>query len=159
MIKYDAAENLRLFIKSGGMGFVLGLIHAVLGILFGGKNKNAALKTAEDIVFAVFACSLTFMFLLDANNGLFRAFILLGEGAGFLIFLLIPEKVIVDIDEAIRSKAVRRAETTLLKVRKCMNEHRERIVKRKEKRLERKKTKMKRKKSIKTLAYDIKDDI
>lgn len=152
MVRYDATENLRLFIKAGGVGFILGFIHCILGIIFGGKKKNNIMKTAEDIFFAIFACTVTFMFLLESNYGFLRFYILLGEGVGFLLFLLLPERVILETDYFFREKSSR----ILKNIIHFLNNTLQKIINAVK---HKKNKKTNRKKVNKTLAYDNKDDI
>lgn len=155
MVRYEAAENFRIFIKSGGVGFILGAVHCLFSVVFGVRNKNAVVKTVGDILFFLAACTVTFVFLLGANNGFFRAFVALGEGAGFLVFLLLPENVTISFFRA----AADRTEKAFLCTRKVLYLRSE---KRKEKtamRRDRKKIRKSHKKTNKTLACKHKDDI
>ena len=92
MVRYEAAENIRIFIKSCGVGFFLGAVHCFYNVIFGVRNKNTVRKAVADILFLTAACTVTFIFLLDANNGFFRTFAALGEGTGFLVFFAFTGK-------------------------------------------------------------------
>lgn len=155
MVRYDAAENFRIFIKSCGVGFLLGAVHCFFAAVFGVRRRDGALRAAGDILFFVFACAATFVFLLDANNGFFRAFIALGEGAGFLVFLLLLEKYVLRVFFA----AAEKSRNVLRAVRKAVvfrfDRHRERASLRRT----RKKNQKTHKKSNKTLAYKQEHDI
>lgn len=95
MVKYESAENLRLFIKAGGIGFVLGFLFTLKDILSGVKKDRIHIKAVFDIIFAVIAGVISFLFILSENNGLFRWFAVIGECIGFLLFLLIPGRAVL----------------------------------------------------------------
>ncbi len=155
MVRYEAAENIRLIIKSCGVGFLLGAVHCFFNIVFGVRKKNTVLKTVGDFLFFVVACTAILLFLLDANNGRLRFFVCFGVGAGFLVFLLLPEKAAVNFFCGIADKV----DNIIAAARKYCAAYRK---KRKEKtaaRIERKKNKKTIEKSNKTLAYKRKDDI
>lgn len=95
MVKYEGAENLRLFIKAGGIGFVLGFLFTLKDILSGVKKDRIHLKAVFDIIFTVIAGVISFLFILSENNGLFRWFAVIGECIGFLLFLLIPGRAVL----------------------------------------------------------------
>ena len=80
---------------------------------------------------------MTFIFLLDANNGFFRSFAALGEGTGFLVFLLLPEKAA----KKIFVSAADKAEKAFLNTRKALYFRREKRKEKKAVRADRKKTK------------------
>lgn len=95
MVKYESAENLRLFIKAGGIGFVLGFLFTLKDILSGVKKDRIHIKAVFDIIFTVIAGVISFLFVLSENNGLFRWFAVIGECIGFLLFLLIPGRAVL----------------------------------------------------------------
>ena len=95
MVKYEGAENLRLFIKAGGIGFVLGFLFTLKDILSGVKKDRIHMKAVFDIIFTVIAGVISFLFILSENNGLFRWFAVIGECIGFLLFLLIPGRAVL----------------------------------------------------------------
>lgn len=152
MVRYDAVENLRIFIKSCGVGFILGMLHCLLNLFFGFGEKTGAKKTVGDILFFFAAATVTFSFLLDANNGFFRVFIALGEGTGFLCFLLLPEKTVKIRFDSVKTRI------TLLR-QKASDRRTVRRVKLREKKERAKKYEKTEEKSNKTLAYKPKDDI
>lgn len=137
MVRYEAAENIRIFIKSCGVGFFLGAVHCFYNVIFGVRNKNTVRKAVADILFLTAACTVTFIFLLDANNGFFRSFAALGEGTGFLVFLLLPEKAA----KKIFVSAADKAEKAFLNTRKALYFRSEKRKEKKAVRADRKKTK------------------
>lgn len=79
-------EQTANFLLSLGFGFSIGLVYDLVRIirrLFSDGKK--AIMTA-DILYAVFAAIMTFVFLLTATNGKIMVYILFGELLGFFIY-------------------------------------------------------------------------
>ncbi len=80
-------QQAKIFVYAVGFGFLIGVLYDVfrtLRLLFGGTKKKAFL--ISDIVFALAAAFLTFLFALTLLNGSIRAYVLFGELMGFLIY-------------------------------------------------------------------------
>ena len=81
-----------VFLKSVGIGFLLGLFYAFFDVLRTfGLNGNLNVFV-QDVVFCILAFVFSFMLLFDINAGVFRFYILMGEAIGFIICLLLPVK-------------------------------------------------------------------
>ncbi len=81
-----------VFIKSIGTGYLIGFVYLLFSVFRKCGGGNTFAVAASDIIFCLVAAVLHFVFLLDANAGVHRSFILAGEAIGFFVFLFLPGK-------------------------------------------------------------------
>lgn len=80
------AEQTRLFLLSCGTGFLLGVLYEafrLLRMMLSAKRKFAFIF---DIAYCLSATFLTFVFILTANRGAVRWYIIFGVAAGWVIY-------------------------------------------------------------------------
>lgn len=81
-------EQAKIFLLSLGFGFFIGILYDVVRlfrILLGNGKKSFLVL---DVFYMLFASTLTFLFLLTQTGGSVRAYVLLGELLGFLIYFV-----------------------------------------------------------------------
>ena len=88
MFGVSSAAWFLLFLKSVGLGYLLGAFYGVFILLRRVGLRQFALVVAQDLVFAILAGFFTYLFLYVANSGVPRLFIFAGEGLGFGTFYL-----------------------------------------------------------------------
>lgn len=85
----DIPQQVRTFAYAIGFGFCIGILYDVFRmlrlLLCGGKNKAFLVS---DILYALVAAVLTFLFALTLLNGGIRGYVLFGELLGFLIYYI-----------------------------------------------------------------------
>lgn len=99
------AAQTRLFFLSCGMGFLLGVLYDVFRLLRQIKKTGKIWVFACDFIYCVLCTFFSFSFILAANKGEVRWYILFGEFAGWLIYCI----AIADIT-ASAAKSLRREE-------------------------------------------------
>lgn len=80
------AEQTRLFLLSCGMGFLLGVLYEIfrlLRMMFSVKKRSTFIF---DILYCLLATFLSFVFILTANRGAVRWYIIFGVAAGWIIY-------------------------------------------------------------------------
>ncbi len=80
------AEQTRLFLLSCGAGFLLGVLYEVfrlLRMILSVKKKSAFIF---DITYCLLATFFSFVFILTANRGAVRWYIIFGIAAGWIIY-------------------------------------------------------------------------
>lgn len=78
-----------------GVGFLLGLLYAVQ-MAFRRLFRHSVILTAvEDVLFCLAAAFITFVFLLEYNNGNVRVYLILSEIVGLLAVRTAAAKIIV----------------------------------------------------------------
>lgn len=79
-------EQLGTFAYALGFGFFIGVLYDVcraIRMLFSNGKKAFF---AADVLFALFAAFLTFLFTLTVTNGSIRGYVLFGEALGFFVY-------------------------------------------------------------------------
>lgn len=97
-------QQAKIFAYAVGFGFLIGILYDVfrtLRLLFGGSQKKAFL--ISDILYALVAAFLTFLFALTLLNGSIRAYVLFGELMGFLIYYVSFGAFVVRLTDKIAS--------------------------------------------------------
>ena len=89
--------QVQLVFAAVGAGFLIGLLYALLMLLRAIVRHSAAAVAAEDVFFCVAAALGTFLFLLDANGGTVRFYLLLSEAVGFWTARTAGAKIIAKI--------------------------------------------------------------
>ena len=79
-----------IFVKSIGIGVLLGAIFFVFRCLRSLGRRKTVEVFIQDLLFAVVSAFLTFIFILNENFGVIRFYLLAGEGIGFLFLFLLP---------------------------------------------------------------------
>ena len=95
MFGLGVAFQLDVFLKSLGVGLLCGLLYSCFQGLRACGLRGRAAVFLQDVLFSVSAAFLTFFFLLEADFGQIRFFLLAGEGGGFLLWYLFPGQVIL----------------------------------------------------------------
>lgn len=112
----DMPQQLRTFAYAVGFGFCIGVLYDVFRLIrllvCGGKNKAFLVS---DILFALVAAFLTFLFALTLLNGGIRGYVLFGELLGFLIYYISFGTFVVRVTDKIAA-ALRRAFQTAFRV-------------------------------------------
>lgn len=80
-----------IFIKSIGTGFLLGALLCAYRLL---RPAAFFARAFGDFIVAVICCAASFLYCLDVNFGVFRAYIAAGEIIGVLLFTAYPGAVI-----------------------------------------------------------------
>lgn len=82
------SQQLRLFMLSLGLGFLLGTVYDLLRMLRLILSKKPGKYTlfVQDIIYVVFCAVTTFLFLLSENYGEIRAYVPIGEIIGFFVY-------------------------------------------------------------------------
>lgn len=105
----DMPQQLRTFAYAVGFGFFIGVLYDVFRLvrllICGGKNKAFFVS---DLLFALAAAFLTFLFALTLLNGGIRGYVLFGELLGFLIYYISFGTFVVRVTDKIAA-TLRRA--------------------------------------------------
>lgn len=88
MYTFPISEQLTVFMLSLGAGFVLGLLYDAVRIVRLIVPGGKATVIVFDMLFFALSAFLSFLFILAVNKGYVRAYILLGEALGFVLFML-----------------------------------------------------------------------
>ncbi len=94
-------EQTRLFLLSCGTGFLLGIFYEVfrlLRMLLSAKKRSAFVF---DILYCLLATFFTFVFILTANRGAVRWYILFGVFAGWVIYYFALGGIAVKFSKAL----------------------------------------------------------
>ena len=83
-----------LFLYAFGAGFLIGLIYAGLLLLRRLICHHDASIALEDILIFILGAFLSFIFLLDFNNGILRINLILSECLGFLAAHAAAKKIL-----------------------------------------------------------------
>ena len=84
-----------VFLKSIGLGTLLGAVYLLnAGVRYLIPHRAAAVFL-EDICFFVLCAVLTFLFLFQYNAGVPRGYVFFGEGIGFLIAATVLRSVML----------------------------------------------------------------
>lgn len=114
-------QQLRNFSLSLGVGFLLGIIYDLFRltrvVLF--KRQSKAVIITQDVIYALTCGFVTFLFLLSKNYGEFRAYVIAGEGIGFLIYFFTLGIVAVRFVDTVTNK-MRKALNVILKPLKSL---------------------------------------
>lgn len=112
----DMPQQLRTFAYAVGFGFFIGVLYDVFRLIrlliCGGKNKAFLIS---DILFALVAAFLTFLFALTLLNGGIRGYVLFGELLGFLIYYISFGTFVVRLTDKIAA-TLRRVFQTVFRV-------------------------------------------
>jgi len=83
----DLADQTRLFLLSLGFGFALGVLYDVFRVLrLAVAEHRRGFLIAWDIIYSLCCTALSFFFFLTVGDGALRAYGLLGEILGWLIY-------------------------------------------------------------------------
>lgn len=93
------AVQLSVFVKSVGVGYILGLLFAVIALVNILGSKKSVIVFFGDILFFVTAACFSFLFLLKFNAGIMRFYIAAGEVMGFCLFSVFPGNTAVRLFE------------------------------------------------------------
>ncbi len=101
MWEIDLLDQLTAFFLSILIGLFLGLVFYTLTAFYKAFCITGLWQIVSDVVFFAFAGFLTFCFLLITTNGELRAFVLVGELIGFLLFKVLFSRVLCFLLELI----------------------------------------------------------
>ena len=74
------------FLLSLGLGFLMGFVYDLFRIIRLSISERKISVIIFDLLYCVFLCFSTFVFLITVNEGQVRFYLLLGEGVGFAIY-------------------------------------------------------------------------
>ena len=94
-----------IFIKSIGVGFLCGVLYGIPEAFL--KKKNRIILAVKDILFFIAAGVISFLFVLDANFGTVRFYILAGELIGAALYFIFPYKALNAFAGMIGSKCAK----------------------------------------------------
>ncbi len=103
-----------VFIKSLGIGYILGLLYFLFMLPRRLGVRGRAAVILLDISFCLTAAVVSFLLLFDINAGRFRLYVAAGAGAGFLLFWAFPGKA---LSGAIGRRALRARRSVAAKLR------------------------------------------
>ncbi len=89
------------FLMAVGLGFFLGLGYEAFRFLRLSFPHKKGMVFAEDLLFVILAAAATFFFFVRFTDGLFRTYVLFGEGAGFLLYFLTLGVLLNRISQAV----------------------------------------------------------
>lgn len=84
----NMGEQSKIFALSLGFGFLIGIFYDVLRLFRLLCSDSKKVFFVFDLVYTVAAAVATFLFLLTVTGGSVRAYVLLGELLGFLIYFV-----------------------------------------------------------------------
>ncbi|MBE6905618.1 MAG: hypothetical protein E7476_05065 [Ruminococcaceae bacterium] len=85
-MEISVAEQTWMFLASVALGAALGVCYDVFRILRIAIPHRTVAVVAEDILFFALCAAATFCFLLAAGDGQLRAFIIIGEAVGGILY-------------------------------------------------------------------------
>ena len=74
------------FLLSLGLGFIMGIVYDLFRIIRLSISERKISIIIFDLLYCIFLCFTTFIFLITVNEGQVRFYLLLGEGVGFAIY-------------------------------------------------------------------------
>lgn len=80
------ATQTKNFLFSLGLGFLMGLVYDLFRIIRLCISKGKISVLIFDLLYCIFLCFSTFIFLITVNEGQVRFYILLGEMIGFSVY-------------------------------------------------------------------------
>ena len=80
------SEQLKVFLYSFGLGFLLGILYDVFRVLRMIFSLGKVTTFIQDFLYVVICAFLTFCFALVLNDGKIMFYIFFGEGIGWLIY-------------------------------------------------------------------------
>lgn len=80
------AEQTMLFLKACLVGFCLGAVYDGFRIMRIGVSLGKTAVFIEDMLFWLICSAVTVMFIMSANSGTVRGFVLVGEGLGAAVY-------------------------------------------------------------------------
>lgn len=75
-----------IFLMSAALGAALGVFYDVFRIVRIAVRTPPAVVLIEDLVFSIVCTAATFLFLIGADKGQLRIFLLIGEAVGFALY-------------------------------------------------------------------------
>lgn len=86
MYSVPHSEQLSIFLSSLGVGFILGVLYDILRGIRLSVSKNKVLVVVFDLIYFLLLAFITFIFILAANKGEIRFYIILGEIIGLVFY-------------------------------------------------------------------------
>lgn len=90
-----------LFLLSIALGAGLGVCYDLFRILRIALPHPTLAVLAEDLLFSVICAGATFFYMLAADNGQIRIFVLIGEGVGFLLYYCTIGALVIRVSKGI----------------------------------------------------------
>ena len=79
-----------VFLKSAGVGYLLGLLYLLFQFLrLIGLSQSVAVFI-QDVLYFCLSAVIVFLFVFEVNSGVFRFYILVGILMGFVLFRCVP---------------------------------------------------------------------
>ncbi len=86
MYSVPHSEQLSIFLSSLGVGFILGVIYDILRGIRLSVSKSKVLVVVFDLIYFLLLAFVTFIFILAANKGEIRFYIIMGEIIGLVFY-------------------------------------------------------------------------
>lgn len=86
MYSVPHSEQLSIFLSSLGVGFILGVLYDILRGIRLSVSKSKVLVVVFDLIYFLLLAFITFIFILAANKGEIRFYIILGEIIGLVFY-------------------------------------------------------------------------
>ena len=90
MFDVSHAFQVSVFIKSAGMGALLGAAYIVFMLLRRSGIAGTAAVVVQDLLFFILAAIASFAFIFEVNAGSVRFYIFAGEAIGFCLVYMFP---------------------------------------------------------------------
>lgn len=103
------SQQVRVFLLSVSLGFILGVLYDVfrmIRIIFLKENRKTAIFV-QDFFFVLLCGIITFLFLLSENYGELRGYVFIGEIIGFFIYYFSFGVLTVRFSDALAKQAHR----------------------------------------------------
>ena len=96
-----------VFLKSIGVGFVIGALWFLFQVFRRLVSCGKLWVMLQDLLFFTAAAFITFLFLLEINAGVLRFYLFAGEAIGFCLFCFLPARAFLNAVAAVRERAIR----------------------------------------------------
>ena len=80
------ATQTKNFLLSLGLGFLMGFVYDLFRIIRISISERKIFVIVFDLLYCIFLCLSTFVFLITVNEGQVRFYLLLGEAIGFAVY-------------------------------------------------------------------------
>lgn len=97
ILGFEHTVQLSVFLKSIGMGYVMGLLYAAVMFFNAAGTKKFISVFLRDVLFFVVCTLFSFLFVLKFNAGITRFYTVVGEIMGFCIFYIFPGRPVIDV--------------------------------------------------------------
>lgn len=100
-MEITVTEQTWMFVMSIALGAALGVCYDVFRILRIALRHPTGVVLAEDILFSVVCAAASFLYMLSADRGQLRVFVLVGEVVGFAIYYCTIGTLVIGLSKRI----------------------------------------------------------